>query len=293
LTGGADRTARLWDVATGAPVCPPLEHDRAVIAVAISWDGKTLLTGTPPEGPDGNDKGRAHLWEAATGKPLPGGPGYKLHAAALSRDGRLYAAGSFAEARVWETAGGRLRGRSLTHSRWVRDLAFSADGRYLFTASEDRLARRWDVERGALVGDPMPHPDWVTAMVLSPDGRLLATATVEGVRLWDATTHKRLGPVLPLPYPGTAIGGWWGGGLALAFVEEGRALLVCGQSQEVLRWDLPGPVAGSVERVGAWTEWLTAAALDRDGVNHALEAAERARRLQRLREMGGTVPDEP
>jgi WD40 repeat protein len=54
LTGSLDGTARLWDRATGLPVGPPVEHDKAtflglelnwVPAVAFSPDGRTLVSG--------------------------------------------------------------------------------------------------------------------------------------------------------------------------------------------------------------------------------------------------------
>ena len=62
LTGCSDRTARLWDVATGQPIGSPLRHEGEVMAVAFSPDGKTILTGSA-------DK-RARLWDAATHRPI-------------------------------------------------------------------------------------------------------------------------------------------------------------------------------------------------------------------------------
>jgi WD40 repeat protein len=46
LSGSRDNTARLWETATGKPIGPPLQHQVAVDAVALSADGKTALTGT-------------------------------------------------------------------------------------------------------------------------------------------------------------------------------------------------------------------------------------------------------
>ena len=58
VTGGADKTARLWDAATGQPRGAPLVHGGNVFAVAFAPDSKTVLTGSA-------DK-LARLWDIAT-----------------------------------------------------------------------------------------------------------------------------------------------------------------------------------------------------------------------------------
>ena len=60
-TASSDKTARLWDAATGQPRGKPLKHEGAVYAVSFSPDGRTLATASA-------DK-TARLWDAATGQP--------------------------------------------------------------------------------------------------------------------------------------------------------------------------------------------------------------------------------
>src|SRR5262249_9426785 len=55
LTGSEDRTARLWDTATGKPVGPAFAHDRGVLSVAFNPDGSLFATA-------GDDQ-VARLWQ--------------------------------------------------------------------------------------------------------------------------------------------------------------------------------------------------------------------------------------
>ncbi len=63
ITGSQDKTARLWDAATGQPLGQTLTHQGSVRAVAFSPDGKTVITGSW-------DKTRT-FWDAVTARPRP------------------------------------------------------------------------------------------------------------------------------------------------------------------------------------------------------------------------------
>ena len=63
VTASADKTARVWDAATGKPIGEPLKgHEGAVKSAAFSPDGKRIVTASL-------DK-TARIWDAATGKPI-------------------------------------------------------------------------------------------------------------------------------------------------------------------------------------------------------------------------------
>src|SRR5262249_18386207 len=126
LTGAEDKTARLWDVATGKPLGPPLQHPGLVWSVAFSPDGRTLLTvGGAPWKED------ARLWDVATRELLWTLP--RVRKAVFSHDGkRVVTAANFVSrlhtALVWDVAGRRPLGDPLRHEQDVWDMAFSPDG---------------------------------------------------------------------------------------------------------------------------------------------------------------------
>jgi WD40 repeat protein len=179
-TADGDRTARLWDPATGTQLRTLTGHTDVVNGVAFSPDGRLLATGSAD--------GTARLWDSATGAQLRTLTGHTdgVHAV-FSPDGRLLATGSWdGTARLWDPATGTQL-RTLTgHTDGVVAVGFSPDGRLLATGSPDDTARLWDPATGTQLRTLTGHTAGVYGVAFSPDGGLLATGSWDGtVRLWD------------------------------------------------------------------------------------------------------------
>ena len=100
LTASVDRTARLWDAATGSEV-RVFEHPNVVGSIAFSPDGKTIATG----GEDNVNR----LWDVNTGELLDTFVGHTgfVQGVSFSPDGRLLLTGSADRtARLWDLATG-------------------------------------------------------------------------------------------------------------------------------------------------------------------------------------------
>jgi WD40 repeat protein len=196
LGASLDRTASLWDVASGKRLRTLRGHAEMVLSVAFSPDGRQALTA-------GVDK--AILWDLATGKQIRPILSHSIgvSSAAFSPDGRQILTTSWDQTAILSDAatGQQLRiFRGHTAGIWAG--AFSPDGRQILTGADDKTAILWDAQTGTIVRALEGHKYGVHAVAFSPDGKQLLTAGIRfGVGgekhlgellLWDAATGRRL-----------------------------------------------------------------------------------------------------
>jgi mono/diheme cytochrome c family protein len=188
LTGSADRTLRLWDIATGREVRRFTGHTDDVLAVAFSPDGRLAISG-------GADRS-VRIWEVSSGRELQRLTGHsdKVRAAAFSPDGRRVLSGSQDHTlRLWNAEESKEIRTFTGHGHWVSSIAFSPDGRRILSGGHDRTVRLWDAESGRELGKLEGHTREVYSVAFSPDGRrALSGGEDRTVRLWDIETSKEL-----------------------------------------------------------------------------------------------------
>ena len=79
------------------------------------------------------------------------------------------------------------------HGANISALAFSPDGKFLLTASEDNTLREWDPRSGAELHVLRGHSNIVTALAISADGTRIASASLDHtLRVWNAASGEQL-----------------------------------------------------------------------------------------------------
>jgi WD40 repeat protein/Flp pilus assembly protein TadD len=95
--------------------------------------------------------------------------------------------------RYVDLATGAVRDATVRHTGGVRDVAFSADGRYFASGSDDGSARVWESATGRPAGPPLRHRNFVATVAFSPDGNTLAAGDYGPsglIKFWDWRTGK-------------------------------------------------------------------------------------------------------
>src|SRR6266496_1072627 len=189
VTVSGDKTAWLWDAASGKAIGEPMKHESLVYSAEFSPDSQRVVTASA-------DK-TARLWDGAGGKAIgePMKHEKTVRSAQFSPDGqRVVTASVDNTARLWEAASGKPIGEPMKHEKTVRSAQFSPDSQRVVTASWDNTARLWDGDSGKAIGEPMKHEGWVYSAQFSPDGRRVVTASVDNTaRLWDGASGKAIG----------------------------------------------------------------------------------------------------
>jgi eukaryotic-like serine/threonine-protein kinase len=247
LTTG--KVARLWDVAAVPTRSPLIAYRQPIGAMALSPDGKTILTATggpygdpgSPLATPGQGTMEARLWDAATGGPLAPPMTHKgaIMTAVFSPDGRVcLTGGTDGEARLWDAATGKPLGAPMIHRGPIHAVAFSPDGKIILTGGRDPglqshvvggvsgQARLWDAATGKLLSQPIMHQGGVLKTAFSPDGKRFLTGLAFETHLWDMATGRRIGD--PIRFEGQVGGN--------AFSPDGKTVLIA-VATTVRLWD--------------------------------------------------------
>ncbi|MGK8559406.1 nSTAND1 domain-containing NTPase [Nocardia gipuzkoensis] len=207
--------------------------------LALSADGSRMAS-------IDSGTGQVQVWDAdsgkAIGKPFTG-PERKLQRVAISRDGKLIAAGGAdGEILVWDAQAGQLmRHFGPSGSGKVTALQFNSDGHLLASGDAAGIIRIWNPATGQSIGEPLTveplvpdQPLRVAQVAFSHDGqRLAAGASDNTIRLWNADTRQPIAQPLTVPLPP----GHQPAVASLAFSPVGHRLVSAHGGGSIALWD--------------------------------------------------------
>jgi WD40 repeat protein len=182
-------------------------HTAPVSRMLFTPDGRELVTVS-------NDH-TIRVWDLSKGTstrvlrpPMGDGMDRSIYAAALSPDGTRIAVGgpsesSFVSIYLISLQTDEIENTFTGHSSAILDLAFSPDGQWLISASDDHTARVWDVRKEEAIGSRFRRKRDSASLVLeghtaavrdvdfSPDGLLAVTSSFDGTaRIFELSPDR-------------------------------------------------------------------------------------------------------
>jgi serine/threonine protein kinase/WD40 repeat protein len=227
ISGGNDRTVRLWDTATGALTAVFTGHVGSLVSVAVSPDGQRVAS---------VDESYVRLWDVATGvelvAPYRDAAAGGLRSAEFSPDGDALAVcvPRVRGVRLLPLTGDRTIATLTSGKATLQCAALGPDGAHLVTggtlqrvAAGRACVTLWDL-RGGTVVTTLSHPTSpgpYTCLAFSPDGKLLAAggSVLASTDIWDLTAGVVVASVAEQRSS------------ALAFSPDGRTVAMAGRQQ--------------------------------------------------------------
>jgi WD40 repeat protein len=197
VTASDDGTAKIWDAATRTLLTTLNDMDNLVQYAAISGNNQRVVTRSMVRGAsDGAVEVVAKLWDATNGKFLATLDRPKPVSSRIDRERKLSALPAPATDGhdLVESRRAKSDSPSVSEStNRIFSTAFSPDGRFVVTASDDGTAKIWDAKTGNGLFAIDDHTGWVYWASFSPDSKSLVTANEDGTaRLYDVEHRKPL-----------------------------------------------------------------------------------------------------
>ena len=245
VTTSDDRTARVWDLATGRCLRVLEAHTDALCAVALTGKDEQALTAA-------GDR-TLRLWDLASGQCLRVFTGHTapVMAVAATRDGvRAVSGGAEGAVRVWDLSTGECLRIMTGHDGAIFAVALTPDGCRAFTGGYDGVARVWDLASGQCLQTLLGHKGTIEGIAVTSAGNRLVTAggwrhpvkgatpAGETIGVWDLATGECVSMLEPPA-----------GQVTSAAVTQDGTRALTGHGDRALRiWDLAtGDCVGILE----------------------------------------------
>lgn len=115
------------------------------------------------------------------------------------------------------------------HSSDVNSVAFSPDGQFLATGSDDKTIKIWNLKTRQKIHTLNRHSGWIWAVAIAPDGKTLASAGADKtIKLWNVATGELI----------RNFQGHSQGVASIAFSPDGKTLVSGSLDKTIKLWNL-------------------------------------------------------
>lgn len=232
VSGGDDKTLRLWDAATGELKQTLPDLDSEVNAVAFSPDGQMLVAALNYN--PTLDNYSVIVMGTLTGQVITTkrkltNPSDLSAFVAFTADGKTLVDGSSRAVKLWDTGTWALREETIT-GEINPSFALSADNKLVATGgTNENHVKVWDAANRVLKLTLDGHDKGILSLAFSPDGQTLVSGSYDNTaRLWDAQTGTLKRTLSETE--SSAI-------FSVVFSPDGR-LVATGSYHEVKLWDV-------------------------------------------------------
>ncbi|MBW4522415.1 MAG: TIR domain-containing protein [Scytolyngbya sp. HA4215-MV1] len=217
-TSSDDTTARIWDL-SGQLLAELRGHAYAVSNASFSPDGQHIVTASI-------DK-TARVWDLSR-LTSPKSAWTASASIFLSPNGQYFLTvpDDYSSARLWNLSGQRIAELA---GGYIFAASFSADSKYLVTASNDATIQIWD-RSGQPIAKFKGPQEQVTSISFSPNGKYIAMASYNTIaQVWDRSGKQ----IVELKGHQGAING-------LSFSPDSQSLVTTSTDKTARVWDLSG-----------------------------------------------------
>ncbi len=195
--GGPRKLVKLYYVADGSEVCPPLrKHTDWIYSIEFSPDGVLLATS--------DRSGGLVVWEGDSGREFHNLTGHKAGVTDVSwrsDSNALASASEDGNVKIWEMDNGKeIKSFQGADGLGVLGVRFAKDGKLATVGRNKKL--QWFATDGKLIKAYSGYSDFTTEVAVSFDGKRLVAGDLLGeLRVFDAEGDKQVAQLSANPLP--------------------------------------------------------------------------------------------